>query len=172
MFDRIFDFIESVIGWFVFWVIVDQYERGLVLTLGRFKGRLLGPGPHLIWPFGIDEVLVDNVVRAPLELNAQNLVAADGTELLICLVVTWEITDIETIMLRTEGAEAVLEEVVKGVIGKAVREYDWHSICGQRFVTLLRQRIQRKAHLLGVNIIDCEVSELSKRARVLRLLND
>jgi regulator of protease activity HflC (stomatin/prohibitin superfamily) len=172
MFDRIFDFVESVIGWFIFWVVIDQYERGVVLTFGKFRGRELGPGLHLCWPFGIDEALVDNVVRAPLELNAQNLVSADGQNVLICLVVTWEITDIQMILLKTEGGESVVEEVIKGVIGKAVREYDWERIRSNRFVTLLRQRIQRKAGQLGVNVIDCEISELTNKSRVFRLLND
>ena len=62
MFDRLFDFISGIIDLFVFWVIVDEYERGVVKTLGKRRRSkpVLAPGFHFVWPLGIDEVLVDN----------------------------------------------------------------------------------------------------------------
>jgi hypothetical protein len=35
MLDRLFDFITDILELFQFWVVIDEYERGVVKTLGK-----------------------------------------------------------------------------------------------------------------------------------------
>lgn len=172
MFDRIFDAVETFLHWFQFAVVIDEYERGVVLTWGRYRGRVLRPGLAFIWPFGVDEVIVDNVVRAPLSLEAQSLITADDVPIILSAMATWQICDIEQVTLRNEGAEDVLEEIIYGAIARYVRRTNCDIIRTDKFVRRLRDVVRRKAKPLGVEIIDFEIVEFIQKAKNLRLIND
>jgi regulator of protease activity HflC (stomatin/prohibitin superfamily) len=55
MFDKLIEWLKDIIGLFQFWVILRPYERAIRYRLGRWT-KEYGPGPHLIFPFNIDEV--------------------------------------------------------------------------------------------------------------------
>jgi regulator of protease activity HflC (stomatin/prohibitin superfamily) len=100
MLDRLFDFITDILELFQFWVVIDEYERGVVKTLGkrRRKNPVLDPGFHFVFPLGIDEVLVDNVVPCVDEFDEQSLTTKDGKAITLNAVVMWSISDIQKIL--------------------------------------------------------------------------
>ncbi len=172
MLDRIFDTIEAVLYWFRFWVVVDQYERGVVLTFGRYRGRTLEPGLAFVWPLGIDQVLVDNVVRAPLSLPAQSLVTADGVRIMVSPLATWRIIDIVAVTIHNEGAEHVVAEIVQATVARYIRRTNCDIIITDKFVRRLRDAVRRRCKELGVEIIDFELADLVTNSKTLRLIND
>ncbi len=51
----------NVYDWFIFWEILLDFQRGVVLRLGRFH-RMAEPGWNWRLPFGLEEILLTNVV--------------------------------------------------------------------------------------------------------------
>jgi len=109
MLDRLFDFIYSFLHLFQFWVVIDEFEEGVIKTLGvrrprqkwwqiwRRKNCVVKGGWHWRWPLGIDEVLVDNVVPCVDEFDEQSLTTMDGKSITLTAVVMWSINDIQKI---------------------------------------------------------------------------
>lgn len=182
MFDRIFDFIDQFFGFFVFWVIIDEYERGVVKTLGvrrprdkgwnvpwKRKSVVLGPGLWLCWPLGIDEVLVDNVVPTVDEFDEQSLTTEDAKNIILTAVVTWSIEDVEKILFEVEDSDEALEESTCGIIGDEVAESTWKDIHKNGFAERVTKKVRRRAKKWGIKIHTVQFKNLSL-SRSIRLL--
>lgn len=51
--NRILDTILGALDLFRFWIVLDEYEAGVMLRFGRFHHEL-GPGWHWRWPMHVD----------------------------------------------------------------------------------------------------------------------
>jgi regulator of protease activity HflC (stomatin/prohibitin superfamily) len=171
MLDRLFDFLHSIASWFIFWVVIDEYERGVVKTLGkrRRKNPVLCPGIHLVFPFGIDEVLVDNVVPTVDEFDEQSLTTKDGKSITLNAVVMWSINDIQKILFDVEDADSALEEAGCGTIGELVSETEWTDCHGDNFRRACERRIRARVRKWGIKIHSVQLKNLTL-SRTIRLL--
>jgi len=112
MFDRIFDFIADAWEWLIPWVIIDQYEQGVVLRLGKFK-RVVNPGLSFIFPFGIEEVKYETVVRQTSYLDPQSLTTKDGKSVTLAGIIIYKIIDIRKFLLDIDDGEDDMNNTVK-----------------------------------------------------------
>lgn len=171
MFDRLFDFIHSVLHLFVFWVIIDEYEQGVVKTWGvrRRKNPVLTGGFHFVLPLGIDEVLVDNVVPCVDEFDEQSLTTKDGKSITLNAVVMWSISDVEKILFEVEDSDSALEEATCGIIGEIVEGRDWSELHGRAFRKSVERRVRTRVKKWGIKIHSVQFKNLVQ-SRAIRLL--
>jgi len=159
--DRLFDFLADFMDLFVFWVVLDEYEEGVVLRLGKYK-KSLGKGLHLILPCNIDNVLVDNVVPTTDEIGEHSLVTADGKAVLIDGIVRWRIEDIRKILLEVEDSDDVLIDSTSGVLSQLVSEYEYEDLRSKEFKSELMRTARRIARKSGVEILDIQITDLAQ----------
>ena len=101
--------------------IADQWERAVVLRMGKFTG-LKGPGPFLIFPV-IDRVAnyVDQRVRVT-DFVAEETLTKDTVPVNVDAVVYWMVWDVEKAALEVEeydDAVAYISQTgLRDVIGK------------------------------------------------------
>lgn len=181
MFDRLLDLILDFLGLFQFWVVIDEYERGVVKTLGkrRRKNRwyqfwmrsdvTLGPGLHFVWPLGIDEILVDNVVPCVDEFDEQSLTTKDGKSVTLNVVVMWSISDVEKILFEVEDSDSALEESVCGTVGEAVEGATWTELTGGKFSAAIERKVRARVRKWGMKIHSVQFKNLTQ-SRAIRLL--
>ena len=132
MFDRIFDFIESVWEWLIPWVILDAYEAGVVLRLGKFN-RVIDPGLHFMWPLGIESCKYETVVRQTAFLDSQSLTTLDGKSAGLTGVATFKIIDIRKFLLDIDEGETDMLGMIYGIISDEVEATNWGKIKGRPF---------------------------------------
>jgi regulator of protease activity HflC (stomatin/prohibitin superfamily) len=127
--DRLLDFLFECLEMFKFWLVVDEYEQVVVLTLGkpRRKNPVLDPGIHIVWPFGIEEFLADNVVPCDLADLEIDMTLKDGTPLHVEFSALWKITDIQKFKLEVEDADTVLTNV-QGMVQEYLFQYEWEEL--------------------------------------------
>ena len=131
--DRLIDLLLQVVGWFKFWIVIDPFQRAVIITLGKIRRKkpVLGPGIHWIAPFGIEEDLTDNVVPSNLSDLTIDMTLRCGTPLHIEMSILWEIIDVLKFQLEIEGAEAVLVNV-QGMVQEYLFQYEWEELMGFR----------------------------------------
>jgi membrane protease subunit HflK len=171
MFDRLFDFIESVWEWLIPWVIIDAYEMGVVLRFGKFS-RVIGPGLRIIWPLGIEAVKYDTVVRQTAYLDQQSLTTQDDKNITLAGIITFEIVDIRKFLLDIDEGETDMSNMVYGVISDEVEATNWKGIKGRPF----NNRVLKKSREVcdeycGVRVIHIKWSDKAT-ARNIRLWTD
>lgn len=171
MFDRIFDFIASVWEWLIPWTIIDCYEQGVILRFGKFN-RTANPGFVWIWPFGIEEVKYDTVVRQTSYLDVQSLTSADGKNVSIAGILVYEIKDIRKFLLDIDDGESDLQNMCYGVIAECVENNNFSEIIGQEFngEVLNKCRAVSESYC-GVKLLHVKWSDKAT-SRNLRLWND
>ena len=171
MFDRIFDFIESVWEWLIPWVILDPYEEGVVIRLGNFN-RVIGPGIHWMWPVGIEACKYETVVRQTSYLDVQSLTSKDGKPVTISAILVYIIDDIRKFLLDIDDGETDLQNMCYGVIGDCVEDTNWIKIKINDFNNRVLRRCRHVSETYcGVKLLDVKYSDKST-ARNIRLWND
>ena len=77
MFDRIFEILQWAFEALVPFVIILEYQRGVLLRLGKFK-RELGPGLHWCLPLHLDTVLHEDVMPRTQRIAGLSTTTRDG----------------------------------------------------------------------------------------------
>ncbi len=101
--------------------IVNQYERGVVLTLGRYTG-MKNPGLRLIIPY-IQRMIKVDVRSTPVDVASQEVITKDNVTLKVDAVVYFRVTSAERAVLETSNyiyattqfSQAALRDVVGNV---------------------------------------------------------
>jgi regulator of protease activity HflC (stomatin/prohibitin superfamily) len=101
--------------------IADQWERAVVLRMGKFKG-LKGPGPFLIIPI-VDRIAnyVDQRVRVT-DFKAEETLTKDTVPVNVDAVVYWLVWDVEKAALEvqeyTNAVAYIAQTGLRDIIGK------------------------------------------------------
>ena len=180
MLERLIDLVLNFLRLFMFWVVVDEFESAIVLTLGkarenRFLGLFgtyeLGPGIHLVWPFNIDRILRANVVPTTSNLSIQSLTTLDNVSITISAVVTWKIRNVQKMLLKVENPTEALDDSTYGVLAECVQTRTWENIQSPRFSEIVTKAVRRKASRWGIHVEDVSLADKTKSLPI-RLLNE
>lgn len=98
--------------------VVAEHERALVLRLGR-RGPLLGPGPHLLYPLGIDRLRRVDMRTCGTPLPPQEVVTADGAPLRVGAVVHDQVLDPMLALTRVVDHRRSTIQLAQGMIREA-----------------------------------------------------
>ena len=172
MFDRLIDILAGLWESLLPWKTIYQFEEGVVLTFGRYRGRKLGPGLHFVVPF-IDTVLTEAVVPRAGGLDAQTLTTADGQTVTIQVMLTWMIRreEIDKALLEVEHVEAAVRDIFYGAVGEAVSKNNLEDLNNRSFLTKLKNTCQARADEYGIQVIRIAVTQLAQ-SFTLRMIQD
>jgi regulator of protease activity HflC (stomatin/prohibitin superfamily) len=165
--DRLLQFIIDFARFFIFWTVIDEYERGILLRLGTYR-RNFEPGFHWAIPFGIDRIMVDNVVTRTTDLTPQSLTTKDNKTVSARVVVTSNIRDIKKALLEVEGMDHALTDSCAAAVGEYVRSLTWEELRSDASVETLTKLCRKNAWRYGVEIERVQLADLSI-SRVIRL---
>lgn len=128
--NKLIDIILEFFWWFIPFTIVNHFEEGVVLRFGKFS-RVLKAGFHWIWPFGIEEVLTENVKPDGSYTATQAITLKDGTSLAVTVIMVWEIKDVKQLILEIEDKDTVLTWAM-GSIEDFLHKVTWEELLKTR----------------------------------------
>jgi regulator of protease activity HflC (stomatin/prohibitin superfamily) len=168
--DRLVDFFLDCLQAFRFWDVVDQWERAVVLRLGRYH-REVGPG--LVWclPFYVDRVLAITAVTDVEKLDPQTLTTADGRAVTLRPVVTFTVVDVRRALLEVTTVRRSLEDACAGEVGRLVSKTNAEDLTEARFWGVLTRACQARAREWGISISRVQLSDVAV-SRNLRIWTD
>jgi len=102
-------------------VVIDQYERGIVLTLGKYS-YTLQPGLKILIPV-FQRVIKVDIRIATADIPKQEVITRDNVPVMINAVVYFQVTKPEDAVLKiqdftyaiTQYAQTALRDVIGGV---------------------------------------------------------
>ncbi len=141
--------------------VADQWERAVVLRLGRYRG-LRGPGIFWMVPL-VDRVVIwlDSRVRAT-GFAAEKTLTADTVPVNVDAVLFWAVQDPEKAALRVEDyREAVAwaaQTALRDIIGKTDLA---HMLVGRESIDVaLQDLIDTRTHDWGISVISVEIRDV------------
>lgn len=102
-------------------VIAKEWERGVVLRLGKYKA-LRGPGFFLIIPV-IDQVIILDTRTQVMDVKPQEIMSADSSPVEVDAVVFYKIVDPKKAVLNVEDYEdaavKMAQTTLRDIVGKS-----------------------------------------------------
>ena len=87
LFDHLWALILDIWDWLIPFRVITEYEQAVVLRWGVWT-RTVGPGLRWHWPFGIEEIVEDTVVRRAAYGDVQSCDSKDGIQVNISPIVS------------------------------------------------------------------------------------
>ena len=111
--------------------VADQWERAVVLRLGKYKG-LKGPGPFMIIPV-IDSVstYIDQRVRVSV-FNAEQTLTKDTVPVNVDAVVYWTVWDVEKAALEVQEYQKSIEHIAQTGLRDTIGKHELSELLQER----------------------------------------
>ena len=141
--------------------IVNQWERVVLLYLGRFVG-IRGPGLVIIIPFlNTIPVTIDTRVITT-SFNAEETLTKDTVPVNVDAVLFWQVFDVQKAALEVQTyKDSVLlaaQTALRDVIGKTMLA---DMLAGREMIdTELQKTIQRRIDGWGINVLSVEIRDV------------
>lgn len=169
MLEKLFDFILQFINLFRFWEVLDPYQEGVVIRLGKFN-RVIECGFHWIWPLGVEHVITENVAIESYPLATQLLTTKDQVVVAIGVAISARVKNVKKFLLEVENADAAMVDVLFGVVGQLVNSHTWDELQTSEFKEQLVKESQRSATKFGIEILTIGFRDFSK-IKAIRIIN-
>lgn len=128
MFDKLIDILVAAWREIVPFVIVEQWNAGVQLRMGKFK-RSLGPGIWFKMPL-VDSIMEAAVITQSVNLPAQTLTTADEKGIILKALIRYRVVDVQKFMLGVMHANDVLVDTTMGIIRDIVEDTEWGELAG------------------------------------------
>ncbi len=164
-----------LIGLLVFFVIVglrviDQYERGVVLTLGKYTGTR---APGLTWIFpGIQRIIKIDLRITTVDIPQQEVITKDNVPAGINAVVYFQVENAENAILNIQDytlavsqyAQAALRDVIGGIELDALLS-EREKISGE-----IKKIVDEATNSWGINVTDIKIQDIELPADMKRVM--
>jgi regulator of protease activity HflC (stomatin/prohibitin superfamily) len=142
-------------------IIANQWERMVVLRLGRLQG-IRGPGMFFIIPF-VDTVATaidQRIQTAPF--NAERTLTRDTVPVDVDAVIFWQVHDTERAALEISNYREAIAQVAQTSLREMIGATELSALLSERKKAdqLLREEIGAKTAEWGVGIISVEIRDV------------
>lgn len=141
--------------------MVDQWQRAVVLRLGRYQG-LRGPGLFFLIPFfETIAVLIDVRIRTT-EIRAEEALTRDTVSIAMEAIVFWQVRDPARAATEVENFVVAVEQVAQTSLREIIGARDLTSLLTNRAAAdaELRTVIARKTERWGVEVSSVEIKDI------------
>jgi regulator of protease activity HflC (stomatin/prohibitin superfamily) len=125
-------FLAIVVGLFLLAgiKIINQYERGVVLTLGKFTG-IRQPGLRLVVPI-IQKIIKVDVRSTPVDVPSQEVITKDNVTIKVDAVVYFRVVDSARAVLETNNYVYATSQFAQAALRDVVGNIELDGVLSQR----------------------------------------
>lgn len=111
--------------------IAQEYQRGVVFRLGRFKG-LRGPGLFWIIPLRIDRAVIVDIRTRTVSAEQQQTITRDSVTVKVNAVLWYRIADPAKSVIRVENAPSAVYQLALTSLRNIIGQHDLDEVLQQR----------------------------------------
>jgi len=140
--------------------IINQYERGVVLRLGKYS-RTLQPGLRFVIPL-IERVIKVDIRTNALDIPQQEIITKDNIPLKVNGVVYVKIENAEKSVLNVDNVFYVVSTYAQTVLRDIISKYELDEILSKReeLSKDIREIVDKRAEEWGVDIVDLKIQDI------------
>jgi len=170
MLESLFNFLSSLWRWFIPFSVVDQWEMGVILRLGKFR-KVADPGFHWLIPFSVDRMMVAPAVVQTHRLSKQSITTKDGKQIVVSAVIKFTVTDIRAFLLDVFQSGDAIEDVSMGGLRKIIASKTWDECQHDDLEEELKKAVRAEVKKFGIEVQKVTLPDLAC-IRSIRLLQD
>lgn len=110
--------------------VINQYQRGVILTLGRFSG-VREPGLRIVWPIFQKITRVD-VRSTPIDVPKQEVITRDNVTVGVDAVVYFKVIDASRAVLETTNYTYATSQFAQAALRDVTGNFELDDLLSKR----------------------------------------
>jgi regulator of protease activity HflC (stomatin/prohibitin superfamily) len=141
--------------------ISQEYQRGVVFRLGRYKG-LRGPGLFWIMPLGIERAVIIDIRTETVSAEQQETITRDSVTIKVNAVLWYRITDAAKSVIAVSNASHAVYQLALTGLRNIIGQHDLDEVLQERdkINGLLRESIAGSTTRWGVEVERFEMKDV------------
>ncbi|MFH1236596.1 MAG: slipin family protein [Parcubacteria group bacterium] len=168
-------FFGTLLGLIIFFIIiglriVDQYERGVMLTLGKYTGTRL---PGLRWIFPIVQRMIKIDLRVTTtDIPQQEVITRDNVPVGINAVVYFQVESAENAILNIKDYTLAVSQYAQAALRDVVGSIELDSLLSEREKTAeeIKKIVDGATKAWGINVTDIKIQDIELPADMKRVM--
>lgn len=150
--------------------IVNQYERGVVLTLGRFSG-LRNPGLRIVVPLFQRIIKVDVRVNT-IDIPKQEVITKDNVTVNVDAVVYFRVVDAEKAVLETTNYIYASSQFAQAALRDVTGNIELDALLGQRDAvsSQIKEIVDVQSEKWGIDVETVKIQNIELPADMKRAM--
>src|SRR5437773_2773903 len=139
--------------------VLNEYERVVVFTLGRFTG-IKGPGLVLVWP-GIQRMRRVDLRVIVLNVPKQDVITRDNVSVKVNAVVYFRIVDPGKAIIQVANAFDATSQVAQTTLRSVVGQHEMDDLLAQRdkLNVDLQRILDQSTEAWGIKVSTVEIKD-------------
>ncbi len=140
---------------------INQYERGVLFTMGRFS-RLLNPGWRIVVPVFQSMKKIDIRIKA-IDVPDQNAITRDNVSVQVNAVIYYKVSDAGKAMIEVEDFRYAISQYAQTTMRNIVGEVTLDELLGQRdkIADRIREIVSTETASWGLQVNNVELKDVS-----------
>jgi regulator of protease activity HflC (stomatin/prohibitin superfamily) len=150
--------------------ILNEYERGVVFTLGRFT-RVAGPGLVLVVPFVQQAVRTD--LRTIVEdVPSQDVISRDNVSVKVNAVIYFRIVDAERAIINVENFRVAVSQLAQTTLRSVLGKHELDEMLAERdkLNADIQEILDRQTDTWGIKVANVEIKHVDIDAQMVRAI--
>jgi regulator of protease activity HflC (stomatin/prohibitin superfamily) len=150
--------------------VLNEYERVVVFTLGRFTG-IKGPGVVLIWP-GIQRTRRVDLRVIVLNVPKQDVITRDNVSVKVNAVVYFRIVDAGRAIIQVANAFDATSQVAQTTLRSVVGQHEMDDLLAQRdkLNVDLQRILDQATEAWGIKVSTVEIKDVDLDESMIRAM--
>ena len=150
--------------------IINQYERGVVLRLGKFS-RMLSPGFRVIIPY-IDHMTKVDVRTTPMDIPKQEVITRDNVTVNVDAIVYFRVIDAAKAVLETTNYAYATSTFAQTALRDVTGNFDLDEILSKRdeISAQIREIVDNQTDKWGIDIENVKLQNIELPADMKRAM--
>jgi regulator of protease activity HflC (stomatin/prohibitin superfamily) len=149
---------------------VNQYERGVRFTLGKFTG-IMEPGWRLVWPIFQTFQRVDVRVKA-VDVPDQKAITRDNVSVMVNAVIYYRVSDAPKAVIEVENFRYAISQYAQTTMRNIVGEATLDELLAnrERIAERIRDIVDKETDAWGLKVQNVELKDVSLPAEMERTI--
>lgn len=149
---------------------INQYERGIKFTIGKFTG-LMAPGWRLVIPVFQSYQKIDMRVRA-VDVPNQEAITKDNISVTVNAVIYYKISEAEKAILEVEDVYYAVSQLAQTTMRNVVGEVDLDELLSKRdaIAERIRAIVDQATDVWGVKVNSVELKDVTLPEEMKRVI--
>ena len=150
--------------------IINQFERGVVLTLGKFSG-IREPGINIIIPF-VQKMMTADIRVEVMEVKPQDVITLDNVSVKVSAVTYYQIVDARKALLEVADYNHAIAQLAQITLRATIGQHPLDELLSQqnKLNATLAQALTDRSRNWGVRIDHVEIRSVDLDASMIRAM--
>ena len=150
--------------------VLNEYERGVMFSLGRFAG-IKGPGVVIVWPIVQQMRKVDLRVIV-LNVPKQDVITRDNVSVKVNAVVYFRIIDAGKSIIQVANAYDATSQVAQTTLRSVVGQHEMDDLLAQRdkLNADLQRILDQSTEVWGIKVSTVEIKDVDLDESMIRAM--